>query len=186
MKIAIGADHRGTHAAQQIERALAELGHEVTVFGDADATTCDYPEPAYDVAFAVAEGRAEFGVLVCGTGIGVSIAANKVTGVRAALVRDELGAQLARSHNDANVLCMAADMLSGRNAERLVGTFLATPFEGGRHARRVGKIAAIERGENPAAVVTDHDHEACERKERGEAGGAIPEATPAATAEPSA
>ena len=88
--------------------------------------------------------------MICGTGIGVSIAANKVSGVRAAVVHDELTAQLSRSHNDANVLCMSADMLGERRMDKIVETFLNIEFEGGRHARRVGKIEAIERGEAPA------------------------------------
>ncbi|RMD62319.1 MAG: RpiB/LacA/LacB family sugar-phosphate isomerase, partial [Planctomycetota bacterium] len=95
---------------------------------------------------------ADRGVLICGSGIGMCIAANKVKGVRAALVSDELSAEMSRRHNDANVLCLAADLLGDRLIERIVEIWLATPFEGGRHARRVAKIAAIERGEDPRSV----------------------------------
>ena len=101
---------------------------------------------------AVAEGRADLGLLICGTGIGMSIAANKIPGVRAAVVHDELTAQISRSHNDANVLCLSADLLGHRLIEQIVETWIKTPFEGGRHARRVHKIEAIERGEDPTTV----------------------------------
>ena len=114
--------------------------------------TCDYPDMAYPVSTAVSTGEADRGILVCGSGIGMCIAANKVKGVRAALVHDEIGAEMSRRHNDANVLCLAADLLGARIIERIVTTWLKTDFEGGRHARRVNKIAAIEEGRSPDTV----------------------------------
>ena len=155
MKIALGADHRGIETARLIAEHLNRQGHETVVFGPTGGESCDYPEPAYGVAKSVADGRADRGVLICGTGIGVSIAANKVQGVRAAVVHDELTTQLSRSHNDANVVCLSGDLLGQRLMEKIVGLFIATEFEGGRHARRLGKIAAIERGENPAELVME-------------------------------
>jgi ribose 5-phosphate isomerase B len=116
---------------------------------------CDYPDMAYPVATAVATGDAQRGILICGSGIGMSIAANKVKGVRAALVHDEIGAEMSRRHNDANVLCLAADLLGVRLIERIIGIWLATEFEGGRHARRVSKITAIEQGHNPLHLVDE-------------------------------
>jgi ribose 5-phosphate isomerase B len=150
MKIAIGADHRGTEVRSFIRQSLAQDGHAVTDLGSLDATTCDYPDIAYAVASAVAAGSVDRGVLICGTGIGMSMAANKVPGIRAALVHDEVGAELSRRHNDANVLCLSADMLGLRIIDRIVKTWLTTEFEGGRHARRVAKIAAIETNGSPA------------------------------------
>lgn len=152
MKIALGADHRGIETARAIAAHLERAGHSTEVFGPDGEESCDYPEPAYGVALCVADGRAERGVLICGTGIGVSIAANKVHGVRAAVVHDELTAQLCRSHNDANVVCLSGDLLGQRLMEKIVTLFLNTEFEGGRHARRLDKIAAIERGEDPTTV----------------------------------
>ncbi len=152
MKIALGADHRGIETARDIAAHLERNGHETDVFGPVGDESCDYPEPAYSVARRVADGNAERGVLICGTGIGVSIAANKVKGVRAAVVHDEITAQLSRSHNDANVVCLSGDLLGQRLMEKIVGLFIETGFEGGRHARRLDKIAAIERGEDPAGV----------------------------------
>lgn len=147
MKIAIGADHRGTEALKKLAEHLQRDGHDVALHGATDGEPCDYPEPARDVAKCVAGGQADRGVLVCGTGIGMSIAANKVPGVRAALVHDEFTAELSRSHNDANVLCLSADLLGSRLIDKIVETWLRTEFEGGRHARRVDKISDIERSE---------------------------------------
>ncbi|MCL4741265.1 MAG: ribose 5-phosphate isomerase B [Phycisphaerales bacterium] len=152
MKIALGADHRGNAAVRTLLAKLAGEGHDVQILGDCGGEVCDYPEPASLVARAVASGQAERGVLICGTGIGMSIAANKVPGVRAAVVHDELTAQLSRSHNDANVLCLSGDLLGVRLIEKIVEVFLRTPFDGGRHARRVKKIEAMEHGREPASV----------------------------------
>lgn len=154
MKLALSADHRGVAATKQLADRLRSNGHDVTLVGNLSGETCDYPEPAYLVAKAVADGQVEQGILVCGSGIGMCIAANKVPGVRAALVHDELTAEVARSHNDANVVCMSADMLGQRLIEKIVDVFLTTPFQGGRHERRVRKILAIEKGEDPTGVKT--------------------------------
>ncbi len=152
MKIALGADHRGMEVRIHLQDLLKRMGHEVMVFSANDGRSCDYPDVAYPVARAVSEGVVERGILVCGSGIGMCIAANKVRGVRAALVHDEVGADMSRRHNDANVLCLPADMLGMRIIDRLVQAWLRTDFEGGRHARRVNKIAAIERGQDPRAL----------------------------------
>lgn len=152
VKIAVSADHRGFDAAQRLADRLNAAGHEAKVFGDPDGEPCDYPERAFDVGTSIASGAFEAGVLICGTGIGMSIAANKVDGIRAAVVHDELTAQLSRSHNDANVICLSADLLGHTLIEKCVEAWLGSEFEGGRHARRLSKITAIERGENPAAA----------------------------------
>ncbi|MEO1007614.1 MAG: RpiB/LacA/LacB family sugar-phosphate isomerase [Planctomycetota bacterium] len=156
MKIAIGADHRGRDAARSLMRALQAIGHDVDLYKDAEeGQACDYPDRAYGVGRLIAAGEADRGVLLCGSGIGMCIAANKVDGVRAALVHDEFTAQMAMSHNNANVLCLSADMIGQRLIERMVESWLRTDFEGGRHARRVAKIHAIERGEDPADVTSE-------------------------------
>lgn len=152
MRISIGADHRGSDVTLRLSQYLGEHGHTVTRHGSAEGEPCDYPEAAFMVGTDVAAGRAERGVLVCGTGIGMSIAANKIPGVRAAVVHDELTAHLARSHNDANVLCLSADLLGERSIEKIVDVFLRDQFEGGRHSRRIAKIKAIEQGVQPSSV----------------------------------
>lgn len=154
MKIGIGADHRGAPSAKLLVDKFRREGHEVDFMGECSGVACDYPESAYIVGMAVAEGKIERGILICGTGIGMSIAANKIKGVRAAVAHDELTAALSRSHNDANILCLSADLLGQRLIEKISEIFLATQFEGGRHARRLEKIAAIERGVEPSSVTT--------------------------------
>ena len=144
MRIALGADHRGLSAAQAVVGHLRAEGHEVSILGDASGSPCDYPDSAYMVASAVAEGMADRGILICGTGIGMCIAANKVAGVRAANCRDVVDAELSRRHNDANVLCLPADLIGEEQVERMVRTWLATDFEGGRHARRVAKLNTLD------------------------------------------
>lgn len=153
MKIALGSDHRGVETTRALLAYLPGQGHEVVALGKLDGEPCDYPDISWLVARAVASGEADRGVLVCGTGIGACIAANKVHGIRAALVHDDVTAELSRRHNDANVLCLAGDSLPSEEAFRIVDRWLAAPFDGGRHERRVNKIAAIERGENPVAAV---------------------------------
>lgn len=152
MKIAIAADHRGKDVQVQLGVWLTQEGHEIVNMSTCQAKACDYPDFAYPVATAVAAGTIERGILICGSGIGMSIAANKVRGVRAALVHDEIGADMSRRHNNANVLCLSADMLGQRIINQIVKTWLATEFEGGRHARRVNKISAIENGVNPSTM----------------------------------
>lgn len=154
MRVALGSDHRGVDAAKSIRPHIEAAGHTVTVLGECSGNSCDYPDNAYLVGKAVAKGEADAGILVCGSGIGMSIAANKVAGVRAALVNDELGAQLSRAHNNANVLCLAGDLIGQNLLRRIIDVWLSTPFDGGRHERRVKKISMIERGDNPAASGT--------------------------------
>lgn len=152
MKIALSADHRGATSIRQLADKLRREGHDVQVLGDCSEQVSDYPERAYLVGNAIARGEHQLGILICGTGIGMAIAANKIKGVRAAVAHDELTAQLSRAHNDANILCLSADLLGQRLIEKIVEIWIATPFEGGRHARRVRKIVAIENGQDPATV----------------------------------
>jgi ribose 5-phosphate isomerase B len=149
MRVAVGSDHRGFQTVSALVQHLKADGHDVEMMGDCAGTTCDYPDVAYLVSRAVAEGQAERGILMCGTGIGMCIAANKVKGVLAALAQDELSAQLSRTHNNANVLCLSADLTGTTLAKRIVDTFMKTGFEGGRHERRIGKIRDIEAGRAP-------------------------------------
>jgi ribose 5-phosphate isomerase B len=144
MKIAIGSDHRGFEVKQRIITALQQLGHEVLDVGPNRRESVDYPDYAFQVATAVGEGRVDRGVLICGTGIGMCIAANKVHGVRAAPCHDSITAEMSRRHNDANVLCVSADLLGDEVIDRMVRIWLETEFEGGRHARRVEKITRFE------------------------------------------
>jgi ribose 5-phosphate isomerase B len=144
MKIAIGSDHRGFDAKTRIVSILHQLGHEVLDAGPQGHESVDYPDFAFEVARAVSEGRAERGILICGTGIGMCIAANKVRHVRAAPCHDCITAEMSRRHNDANVLCLSADLLGEELIERMVRIWLETPFESGRHARRVEKITRFE------------------------------------------
>lgn len=151
LRVVIGADHRGMHTAEFVRDTLKRLGFEAMIDGECEGS-CDYPEQAYLIGKDINEGRADRGVLICGTGIGMSIAANKIEGLRAALVHDELTAQLSRSHNDANVLCLSADLLGERLIDKIIDVWMHAKFEGGRHARRVNKIIAIEQGLDPRTV----------------------------------
>lgn len=148
-KVAIGADHRGSEAALHVAERLRTQGYEVHVHVPPAGTAVDYPDAAFKVGHEVAAKQADLGILICGTGVGMCIAANKVQGVRAASVHDEITAELSRGHTDANILCLSADLLGFRLIEKITETFLKTPFEGGRHARRVEKIRAIESGKDP-------------------------------------
>jgi ribose 5-phosphate isomerase B len=150
MKVALSADHRGAASARQLCERLKAAGHDVKVMGNLSGEALDYPIQANLVGQAVTHGEAERGVLICGTGIGMCIAANKVKGARAALAHDELTAQISRTHNDANILCLSADLLGQRIIEKIVEVWLATPFQGGRHERRLQEIAAIEEGRDPS------------------------------------
>jgi ribose 5-phosphate isomerase B len=145
MKIAIGSDHRGYEAKERIKAMLQGMGQNVADYGTNSRQPCDYPDTALAVAQAVSGGEVERGVLFCGSGIGMSITANKVHGVRAALCHDELTAQMARRHNDANILCLPADLIGDALMQSIVRMWLSTEFEGGRHTRRVEKILAFER-----------------------------------------
>lgn len=147
MRIAIASDHAGFALKQALRTRLAAEGHEVNDFGTQSTESTDFPDYASLVAHEVADGRADRGVLVCSTGIGMSITANKVNGVRAALVVNDEAARLTREHNDANVIAFGAKFTDAAAAETMLDTFLDTAFEGGRHARRVAKIAQIEEQE---------------------------------------
>ena len=145
MKIAIGCDHAGFPAKKSVVEAVRADGHEPVDLGTDSSDAVDYPRFGRRVAEAVAAGEADRGIVVCGSGIGVAIAANRIRGVRAAVCLDEDTARLARAHNDANVLVLGAIGLPLARARRIVAAWLAAPFEGGRHARRLAQIAQIER-----------------------------------------
>lgn len=144
MRIAVASDHRGYAVKGRILELIRNLGHEGLDFGPDGPENVDYPDFAAKVAQAVAAGDVERGILICGTGVGMCIVANKFPGVRAAPCHDDLTAEMSRMHNDANVLCLSADLLGDRLVNRMVEIWLATKFEGGRHARRLAKIAEFE------------------------------------------
>jgi ribose 5-phosphate isomerase B len=144
-KIVAGSDHAGLHLRAEAVRIAREKGFDVEDLGPFGAESVDYPDYARRVAEAVASGRARFGILVCGTGIGMCMAANKVHGVRAAGCRSEYEARMARAHNDANVLCLGERVTGLGVAGAVVAEFLAQPFEGGRHERRVKMISDLEK-----------------------------------------
>ncbi|ACQ70261.1 MULTISPECIES: ribose 5-phosphate isomerase B [Exiguobacterium] len=144
MKIAIGADHGGFNLKKEIVALLEELGHEYKDFGTHSADSIDYPDVAIPVAEAVAAGEFDRGILICGTGIGIGIAANKVKGIRAALVHDSFSAKATRQHNDSNIMTMGERVIGPGLALDLVTTWLDTDFEGGRHSNRVDKMSAYE------------------------------------------
>jgi ribose 5-phosphate isomerase B len=145
MKIAIGADHAGFALKDQIRDALRQAGHEVIDVGAHSAESTDYPDYAGAVAQDIVSGAADRGVLVCSTGVGMSIAANKVDGIRAAMAVNVDEVRLTRAHNDANILTIGARYTDPQAAGEMVRVFLETPFEGGRHARRIGKISQLEK-----------------------------------------
>ena len=143
MKIAIGGDHAGFTYKQEIISMLMQAGHEVKDFGPFSDASVDYPDFAHPLSTSIEQGENELGILICGSGNGVALTANKHQGIRAALCwLDELGA-LARQHNDANVLCIPARFISLDLAKQITNTFISTPFEGGRHGNRVNKIACL-------------------------------------------
>jgi ribose 5-phosphate isomerase B len=148
MKIALGNDHRGVAAKQRLMSLLAGMGYEVEDLGAQTPASVDYPDFAIPVAEAVTQHKVDRGILICATGHGMCISANKVHGIRAVNVRDMVDAEMSRQHNDANVMCLSADLLGEDAMERMVKTWLETKFDGGRHARRLEKIEKYE-----------HDHE---------------------------
>ncbi len=156
MKLSIAADHRGFQVKERIKAFLAELGHEATDFGTNSAEPCDYSDCAYPAAKAVAEGRTERGILFCGTGIGMSLTANKVRGIRAALCHDEVTVDMARRHNNANILCLPADLLGDKQIMQIIRIFLEAPFDGGRHLRRIEKLVQIEQEQSCKHPDTSH------------------------------
>lgn len=145
MRVALGADHAGVHLKDAVRSLLQSRGIEVQDFGTVDQASVDYPDYAALVGRAVASGEADRGILACGTGLGMAIAANKIEGVRAAPVVDLESARLSREHNDANILALGARVTTADMALQIVATFLDTPFAGGRHQRRLDKIAALDR-----------------------------------------
>lgn len=155
MKIAIASDHRGFQMKSRLLQTIEGLGFDVDNLGPESSDSVDYPDYAARVAASVACGEHDRGVLICGTGIGMCIAANKFPGVRAAPCHDTVTAEYSRLHNDANVLCLSSNQLSDQLAEQVVQIWLSTEFEEGRHARRLEKIVGIERGAgNPFASET--------------------------------
>jgi ribose 5-phosphate isomerase B len=144
MRIALGSDHRGYNVKQKIADLLRRFQHEVVDVGAFGTENVDYPDVAAIVAQKVSQGEVDRGILVCGTGIGMCIAANKFGGVRAAPCHDDITAEMSRRHNDLNVLCLSADLLGEKLIDRMVEIWLNTEFEGGRHARRVEKITNLE------------------------------------------
>ena len=145
MKIAIGSDHAGFEAKEHLKRWLADHGHEALDLGTNGAASVDYPDFAALVSHAVVEGKAPLGILICGSGIGMSITANKIAGIRAAHCTESYQARVARQHNDANVLCLGARVSGLGVLEETLESFLIHTFEAGRHAARVGKIEQLDR-----------------------------------------
>lgn len=145
MKIALGSDHGGLKLKKIIIKHLEEKGIEIKDFGTHTEESCDYPDFALEVAEAVANKEMDFGILICGTGIGISISANKVPGVRAALCSDTFSARATREHNNANILAMGERVVGPGLAIDIVDSFLNAEFEGGRHTRRIDKITEIEK-----------------------------------------
>lgn len=147
MKIAMGSDHAGFDLKEAVKSQLESEGHEVEDVGTHSSESTDYPPFAARAAELVAGGQADRGVIVCGSGVGVSIVANKVDGIRAVNAHDPAEAEMSRRHNDANVVTLSGARLTPADARPIVETFLATGFDGGRHERRVGEISAVEKGE---------------------------------------
>ena len=145
MRIAIGSDHRGWQVKARLVKMLQDAGHEMFDLGTNSADSVDYPDIASAVSSRVSAGDVDRGILICGTGIGMSISANKFSGVRAATCQDAFVAEMSRRHNDVNVLCLGGDLLGERLVDDLVGIWLKTEFEGGRHGRRIDKIGQLER-----------------------------------------
>ncbi|UCB42347.1 MAG: ribose 5-phosphate isomerase B [Dehalococcoidales bacterium] len=143
MRIAVGCDHRGRNLKQAVIKLLSEAKHDYEDFGTNSDESVDYPDIAREVGEAVAGGQYEYGILICGTGIGMSMAANKVRGIRAALCHNAFGACRARQHNNANILCLSEEE-GMESAPEIVNTFLTTGFEGGRHQRRIDKMTEME------------------------------------------
>lgn len=144
LRIAVGADHAGLHVKEAVKSYLEGAGHSVTDTGTWSEESVDYPDYAKKVAEAVARGEADLGILACGSGIGMAIAANKIPGIRAATVNDLITARAAREHNNANVLSLGGRLVDGTQAVEIVRAFLATTFKGGRHQRRIDKIAEMD------------------------------------------
>lgn len=151
IRIALGADHGGFELKERVRQYLAGKGCEIEDLGTHSAESVDYPDFARRVAERVAAKGADFGVLICGTGLGVAMTANKVRGIRAAPCSDTISARFARSHNNANVLTMGGRIIDTATAEKILDVWISTPFEGGRHQRRLDKIAAVEQEQEKQA-----------------------------------
>lgn len=145
MRIAIASDHRGIRVKSQIVSQMRELGHDVTDLGPDNDDAVDYPDYAARVGDTISKGETDRGILICGTGMGMCIAANKFPGVRGVTCHDDVTAEMSRRHNDANVMCLSADLVGDRLLGRIVEIWLKTEFEEGRHKRRIDKISEIER-----------------------------------------
>ena len=143
MKISIGSDHRGVDVRQNLMNHLESTGYSMVDCGAFSTEGCDYPDIAREVCERLVSGEVERGILICGTGIGMAIAANKVDGIRAAVCNDTHSAEMSRRHNNANVLCLSANILAERSLDDVIEVWLTTEFEGGRHQRRVDKIAEL-------------------------------------------
>ncbi|MBN1588056.1 MAG: ribose 5-phosphate isomerase B [Pirellulales bacterium] len=154
MRIAVGSDHRGVSMRSKVVGLLNRLDHEVIDLGTNAEESVDYPDIAAEVAGRVSRGEVDRGILICGTGLGMSIAANKFPGVRAAPCHDYITAEMSRRHNNLNVLCLSGDILGERLVDRLVEIWLNTEFEGGRHERRVEKITALEKSDGSCPTTT--------------------------------
>ena len=153
MNVALSSDHRGFEAKEQLKSYLTSAGHQVTDFGCDGPTSCDYPDTALIGAQSVASGESDRGIFLCGTGIGMSITANKFVGVRAASCYDEVMVEMSRRHNNVNILCLPGDMIGDRPVDELVLMWLQTEFDGGRHEHRLKKISEVEESsENPSSA----------------------------------
>ncbi len=149
IRVAVGSDHAGYPLKERVRQYLERKGFDVEDAGTNSTNSVDYPDFAEKVAGRVASGQVDFGVLMCGTGIGVALSANKVPGVRAATCNETISARFARSHNNANVLAMGGRLVDAATADKILDTWFRTPFEGGRHERRVEKISSIEQRYHP-------------------------------------
>jgi ribose 5-phosphate isomerase B len=150
VKIFVGADHRGVRGALEVVELLRSRGHQVQYIGNLDQASVDYPDQAYLVATAVSTGRADRGLLLSGSGIGMCISSNRVKGVRAVVGYDQWAAEISRAHHDCNVLCIPADLVGPNDLRKIVEKWLDTEFEAGRHERRLAKIRMIEEGQDPS------------------------------------
>ena len=174
MRISVGSDHRGRAMRQQVIDLLEELGHEPIDSGTFDDERVDYPDFAMLVARQVSTRIADRGILICGTGIGMSIAANKFPGIRAAVVNHHVASEMSRRHNDINIACFGADLVSPEDLPALLRTFLDTPFDGGRHARRLAKIAVTERDDQRPDDREPDDREPGDQGKQGKLGSRVP------------
>jgi ribose 5-phosphate isomerase B len=152
MKVAVGSDHRGFKSKEVIKSIVTQLGHEFIDMGAEGDTPIDYPDIAYAAAISVSKEEVDRAILICATGIGMSIAANKIEGIRAALCHDAFSAVVSREHNDSNVLCISADQIGDVALRKMVESWLTSDFIGGRHLRRINKISSIEQGQDPRSM----------------------------------